>query len=73
MRLGSNDARHVVWAIGDFSFLLFFPLFFISNYYILSYICYCGDSERLGRSVMMITGPNDMSGVVCVVCDFFFI
>ena len=65
MRKGPNDARHIVWALGE-CFLISF-IFFDDN------ICFNADMtyniqttrlERLWKAKMARKGPNNVSSIV---------
>ena len=65
MRKGQNDARHVVWALGE-CFLISF-VFFDDN------ICFNADMtyniqtmrlERLWKAKTVRKGPNDVSSII---------
>ena len=74
MRKGPNNARHVVWALGE-CFLISF-MFFDDN------ICFIADMayniqitqlERLWNVKMMRKGPNDTRCVVWALGECFLI
>ena len=70
---GSNDARRVVWALGE-CFLFHFVLFWILiNVYVFKG-CSLHTTRRGERrkAVAKRKGPNDASGVVWAISKFFF-
>ena len=72
MRKGPNNARHVVWALGE-CFLISF-IFFDDN------ICFNADMtyniktmqlERLWKAKTVRKGPNNARHIVWAVCECF--
>ena len=72
MRKGPNNARHIVWALGE-CFLISF-VFFDDN------ICFNADMtyniqttrlERLWKAKMVRKGPNDVSSIVWTLGECF--
>ena len=59
-----NDARCVVWALGE--------LFFKYQTNGLLYIQVLSTIHAIGRAVMMKMGPNDAGCVVWALGEFFF-
>ena len=68
-RTGPNDARRVVWAIGEF-FKYISLCFYILTNILSTYRCNLQGMER-GRAVMMRTGPQDARHVIWAIGEFF--
>ena len=68
--MGPNDARHVVWAIGEF-FIYFFRVFLTLIDILSIYSCNIR-STRAGRYRTIRIGPNDAPGVVWALGEYIF-
>ena len=70
-KTGPNDVRHIIWAIGMYSFLFCAFLLLVINVY-LSYM----DAVKAQggfRWAMMENGPNDVSRHVVWALGMFFL
>ena len=62
MKMGPNNARHIIWASGEFfkiKFCVFYILIIYTGYYLWN------------MHVMMKTSPNNASGIVWASGEFF--
>ena len=69
---GPNDARCVVWAIGEF-FYIFFRVFFCTKLMFYSIYRLQTTEYTTWRVATTGIGPNDTSRVVWAIGDFFFV
>ena len=69
MEMGLNDARHVVWALGEFFFFLKY-VFFYTNILLYIYVFINKICDEEGR--MIKTGLNDAKHIVWAICECFF-
>ena len=74
-KMGPNNMRCIVWALGEFFFFFFFfVLFYINGYFIVFIGCIYDLSEReMVRTTGRIkTGPNDVRHFVWSLGEFLF-
>ena len=70
-KTGPDDAKCVIWVVGEF-FLSKFQFFsFILTFYCIPRLLYT--AYMTGRVVTVKTGPNDVGHVVWALGEFFFI
>ena len=65
-KMGPNDARCTVWALGESFFFFFFVLFNTNDFFIVSIGSIYGilERKRTGTTRTTRTGPNDASGII---------
>ena len=73
-KMGPNNVRHVIWALGESSFFFLFILFNTNNFFIVSigYIYGIHRRKRAGMTRTTKTGQNDTSHVIWALGEFFF-